>query len=186
MKVIAGCAAFISLDQCPILYKNWAAIDMQQSSTWRELQCVNFTLDSFKNLLSSCNVKWFTDNQCVPKILEGGSTKEHLQKIAIEIYYCTRKNNISLEVECVPRNENEKADYISKVIDFDDWRVKDKYFQAATAHWGLSTIDCFASYQNKKVPKFFVHFACACFKVSRCFSCASLTFSSVLAFTDEH
>ena len=132
---------------------------MKQSSTWRELQCVNYALDSFKNLLGSCTVKWFTDNQCAPKILEGGSTKEHLHKIALEINYCTRKNDISLEVEWIPRNQNEKADYLSKVIHFDDWRVKDKYFQAVTAHWGLCTIDCFASCQNKKVPKFFQSFS---------------------------
>ena len=154
----SGCAAFISLDECPIFYKNWEALEMKQSSTWRELQCVNYALDSFKNLLGSCTVKCFTDNQCVPKILEGGSTKEHLHKIALEIYYCTRKNDISLEVEWIPRNQNEKADYLSKVIDFDDWRVKDKYFQAVTAHWGLCTIDCFASCQNKKVPKFYSKF----------------------------
>ena len=100
----SGCAGFISLDECPIFYKNLAAIGMQQSSTCRELQCINYALDSFKNLFSSYTVKWFTDNQCVPKILKGGSTKEHPQKNALEIYYCTRKNEISLEAEWVPRD----------------------------------------------------------------------------------
>ena len=35
-----GCAAFISIDSTPIFYKNWDAIEMKQSSTWRELLCV--------------------------------------------------------------------------------------------------------------------------------------------------
>ena len=35
-----GCAAFISIDSTPIFCKNWDAIEMKQSSTWRELMCV--------------------------------------------------------------------------------------------------------------------------------------------------
>ena len=70
--------------------------------------------------LGTLLINWFTDNQCVLKILEGGSMKEPLHKMVLEIYYCTRKNNTSLEVEWIPRNENEKADYLSKVTVFDD------------------------------------------------------------------
>ena len=154
----SGCAAFISRDDCPIYYKNWGEIEMRQSSTWRELQCVSYALDSFKSLLRSHTVKWFTDNQCVQRILEAGSMKEHPHKIALDIYYCARQHDISLEVEWIPRTQNQKADYLGKIIDFDDRHVKDKYFQAASAYWSTCAIDCFASCENKKVPKFYSKF----------------------------
>ena len=58
----------------------------------------------------------------------------------------------------ISRTQNQKANYLSKVIDFDAWRVEYKYFQAVTAPWGVSTIDCFTNYVSKKVPKFYSKF----------------------------
>ena len=34
-----GCAAFMSINDKPVSHKNWDAIEMKQSSTWRELMC---------------------------------------------------------------------------------------------------------------------------------------------------
>jgi hypothetical protein len=42
-----GCAAFISVGDMPIFYKNCNEIEMKQSSTWRELMCVKDALQSF-------------------------------------------------------------------------------------------------------------------------------------------
>ena len=36
-----GCAAFISMNDKPVSHKNWDAIEMKQSSTWRESLCVS-------------------------------------------------------------------------------------------------------------------------------------------------
>ena len=63
-----GCAAFIAIDDTPVSHINWDSLQMNQSSTWRELHCV-----SFAHLLSGCDVKWFTDNQAVPSIVHSGS-----------------------------------------------------------------------------------------------------------------
>ena len=35
-----GCTAFISMNGRPVSHKNWDAIEIKQSSTWRELMCV--------------------------------------------------------------------------------------------------------------------------------------------------
>ena len=60
-----GCAAYIALDESPIFHKIWTDLKMKQSSAWRELQCINLGLPSFKSLLASHTVKWFTDSQSV-------------------------------------------------------------------------------------------------------------------------
>ena len=36
--------------------------------------------------------------------------------------------------------------------------MKDKNFKAVTVHWGVGTIDCVASCESKKVPKFYSKF----------------------------
>ena len=154
-----GCAAYIALDDTPIFHKAWTDLEMKQSSAWRELQCINLALPSFKSLLASHTVKWFTDNQSVKSILESGSMKEHLHKIALDVYFFTKYHNINLEVEWIPRTENEKADYLSKIIDPEDWGIKNVYFRAVAAHWGINfTVDCFANSVNHKTPRFYSKF----------------------------
>ena len=153
-----GCATYLSMDDFPVAHKNWDPLEMSQSSTWRELHCVYFALQSFALRLSNSSVKWFTDNQAVPIIVDSGSMKEELHKLSVDIFYVTRDYNIDLDVEWIPRSLNDKADYLSKIVDCDDWKVKDCYFYALTSYWGQCSVDCFASSKNCKVPRFYSRF----------------------------
>ena len=47
--------------------------------------------------------------------------KLDLHRLAIKIFQFCAEHSIRLEVQWIPRTENEKADYISRLIDFDDW-----------------------------------------------------------------
>ena len=80
-------------------------------------------------------LKWFTDSQAVSLIVDSGSMKEHLHQLAVDIFHTANKNNIEIEVERIPRSLNEKADYLSKIIDFDDWTVRDCYFHAVISFY---------------------------------------------------
>ena len=44
---------------------------------------------------------------------------------------------------------------MSKIVDYDNWAVKDYYFRAVTSFWGPCSVDCFASYKNREVPRFY-------------------------------
>ena len=68
--------------------------------------------------------------------------KEHLHQLAVDIFHKAKENNIEIEVEWIPRSLNEKADYLSKIVDFDDWIVKDCYFHAVNSYWGPCSVDC--------------------------------------------
>lgn len=55
----------------------------------------------------------------------------------LKIYYqnvfrFSKEHGVILDIEWTPRSENEVADYLSKIVDFDYWYVKDLY---------LSTVD---------------------------------------------
>ena len=66
-------------------------------------------------------VKWFTDSQTAARIIEVESMKLDLHRLAIKIFQFCAEHNVRLEVRWVPLTENEKADYISRIVDFDDW-----------------------------------------------------------------
>jgi hypothetical protein len=52
--------------------------------------------------------------------------KLELQKLARSIYSTCVTNSISIDIQWIPRSENEKADYISRLIDHQDWEVSKK------------------------------------------------------------
>ena len=81
--------------------------------------------------------------------------KEHLNILALDIFQTAKDNNIDIEVEWLPRTQNERADYLSKIADYDDWTVKDCYFHAGTSIWSPCSVDCFASYKNRRVSRFY-------------------------------
>ena len=79
----------------------------------------------------------YTDNQGVAAIVKSGSTKVHLHKLAMEIFLLSKKHDVSIDIEWIPRSANEVADYLSKIVDIDDWCVRDSYFRAVDSMWGV-------------------------------------------------
>lgn len=124
------------------------------SSTWRELKAVQFGLECMHTQLAGKLVKVYTDNQNVVHICQVGSMKPDLHDLAMDIYRICIINGITIEVEWIPRRENEQADLLSRIFDFDDWSVTDNIFQMFEKRWGKITFDRFADDKNHKVEKF--------------------------------
>ena len=79
----------------------WSHEEMRSSSTFREILAVKFVLLSLVNQLSGLTVKWFTDNQNVPRIISSGSSKGHLQSEALSIFSICCSHGISIEMEWI-------------------------------------------------------------------------------------
>ena len=99
----------------------WSEDQMHSSSTFREILAVKFVLLSLVNQLSGTTVKWFTDNQKLLQIILSGSSKGHLQSKALFILNICCNYGISIEMEWIPRSQNDQADYLSRIYDVDDW-----------------------------------------------------------------
>ena len=56
-------------------------------------------------------------------MIQHGIRKENLQQIALEIFGICMNHAIRLEVEWIPQEWNKQADYISNLIDNDDWSL---------------------------------------------------------------
>ena len=52
--------------------------------------------------------------------MQAGSRQPHLQDGAMSIFEICWKHSIRLEMAWVPRSLNDRADYISRIVDFDD------------------------------------------------------------------
>ena len=137
-----------------VCHCNWTDQQSKQSSTWRELFAIRFSLCSFITVLAGKTVNCRSDSQTAVKILTIGSSKPELHKIALEIFQFCHDNKITLLPEWVPRNLNTQADVVSKSVDFDDWRTTREFFEYLNRLWGPHTIDRFASHKNTHLAWF--------------------------------
>ena len=149
-----ACGAIMSSCDHVVAHRMWSQEEREKSSTWRELNAIHFSLEFFLPMLKGRSVHWFTDNQSVVSIVNSGSMKPHLHEIALDIFSTCLRNNISLFPEWVPRERNTRADSISKIIDYDDWKTSEAFFSRIDARWGPFTVDRFASSTNRECHRF--------------------------------
>ena len=139
----SGCGADISLDSQHVCHKLWDSSEASKSSTCWELAAIDFAIESFSSVLESSHVKWYTDKQAASKIVDVGSMRPELHKLAVKIFGACLRSKIKLEVQWIPRSENEKADFISRLIDVRDWQLTESFFATLEGVWGPHSVDRF-------------------------------------------
>ena len=95
-----------------ILYVNvsgtWTSDESVESSTWRELEAVRRVMFSFENSLRGTCTTVYTDNANVKYVINSGSKVPKLNSIVIDIDSFYDQNNIILNVEWIPRQQNQR------------------------------------------------------------------------------
>ena len=114
-----GCGSVITLNEEHICHRLWEPSECSKSSTWKELAAIDFSLESFASVLEGSLVKWFT---------RSGKHKVRSAQASCQNFQFCAEHNIRLEVQWFPRTKNEKADYISHLIDFDFCRLCRNFF----------------------------------------------------------
>jgi hypothetical protein len=84
--------------------------------------------------------------------------KFDLHVVSADIFSYCLKHKIDLTIEWIPRGLNTSADFISKIQDCDDWQITKEFFDHIDSLWGPHTVDCFASFYNAKLKRFFSRF----------------------------
>ena len=77
-----------------------------------------------------------------------------LQKDACAIFALSIANKIRIEPEWIPCAENQLANYLSKIVNHDDWQIQPSIFEELDRIWGPDTVDRFASYYNAHLSRF--------------------------------
>ena len=166
-----GYGGFTVEHGCHVAHGAWSEEEIAQSSTWRELRAVRMVLESLVPKLKNERVRWFSDNQNVVRILEIGSKKPQLQEEALAVFSIAAQNLIRIEPQWIPRSENQKADYLSRLQDTDDWKVQPFVFSELDRLWGPHTIDRFANQLNTQLARFNSRWWCPNTEAVDAFTC---------------
>ena len=113
----------ISGKQNLVCQGQWEVEESTKSSTWRELKAVHNMLLSVGSALKGHKVQWHTDNQNVVRLMARGSMKPDLHTVVEDIVYMCTKHHVVIFPVWVPREENQLADYLSKLTDVHDWGI---------------------------------------------------------------
>ena len=68
-----------------------------------------------------------SDSQNACRIIQVGLRKD-LHVIALKIFQFCVDNGIELEMQWIPRTKLDRADFISRIIDVDDWQITTSFF----------------------------------------------------------
>ena len=127
----SGYGGYLVEHGCHNAHGQWLPQERIQSSTWRELNAVHKVLASLTDKLANQRIRWFTDNQNVVRILNTGSRNPLLQQEALAILIdISIAHQVRIEPEWIPREENQQADFISRIIDYDNWSLHPALFKA--------------------------------------------------------
>ena len=139
-----------------IVTGKWSKNEVHQSSTWMKLRTVHLVLQNLGSnyKLKNHRIWWFTDNQNVARIVSIGSRKPILHEKAMAILFICLHQQIRLEPEWIPREENEFTDYLSRIGDVDDWMLNPEVLQKLNTRWGPHTLDRFADRYNCQFERF--------------------------------
>ena len=154
-----GHAHFVDKEEFDLFYQAFSSIESTLDSNGMEMLAILYALRSFKALVRGKVVKLYTDNKNASIISMKGSMSLRLQRQALKIFQFCAMNNVTVEVEWIPRSLNEYADSLSRVVDFDDWSVSTAFFDIASL-FGSFTVDRFASHYSAKCARFYSKFWC--------------------------
>ena len=108
------------------------------------------------NYLSGRQVLLKTDSQVVFFIIKkAGSHVGSLHNLFKSVWWYCLAHDISIEANWIPREENEFADWYSKLIDSSDVQLNCQVFEMLAKIWGGFSIDLFASYNNYQMKPYF-------------------------------
>ena len=81
-----------------------------------------------------------------------GSKTPALQKVAFAMFLKVMAKHITIEPEWVAHSKNQQANYLSRLVDWDDWQLHPDIF--GELELGPHSVDRFASYYNTQLPQF--------------------------------
>ena len=82
------------------------------------------------------------------RIVQHGSCKPILQAEALATFLICISSHIHIELEWVPKEQNQIADYYSRLIDYDDYRLNSVIFEWLSS---LYTVDRFCQYPYTQI-----------------------------------
>lgn len=133
----------------------WSPEEMEESINWKELTAVyRILLAAGNNFLDKALLIRSDNSSTVAYINNGGGRVEKLNTIAKQIWQLCINFNCNLQAEWIAGVDNQEADYLSRVFEWNNFRINPSYFEYINQCWGPFSIDRMASWQNTVLPRF--------------------------------
>ena len=71
-------------------------------------------------MTSGQSMNWFSDSSNTVVIVNRGSMKPYLHKMAVDIYHILKEYNVTLTISWLPRADNKESDALSRIVNYDD------------------------------------------------------------------
>ena len=112
------------------MHGQWTAEEVLKSLTWWELSTVNLILLSVVRKRVNAHLHSFTHNQNVLQLLQVSSTKHdlHVHETVLRVLSIAVQYHIGLEPKWVHVEFNERNDFLSRTIDYNDWYLNPAVF----------------------------------------------------------
>jgi len=135
---------------------NWTEEQKKKHINELELLAVENSLITLCEELKGKSIQLAMDNTVALSYVKNfkGGKKMNLHEIAKRIWNLVATRDLMLsEVVWIPSEKN-KADWESRFVENQGWRVKEWVFLKSQNTWGECQVDRFASHRNKKLPQF--------------------------------
>ena len=135
--------------------------ESRNSSNWRELSGVLFTLQAAVNDLNGQSVLVETDNSTtVAYVNHMGGRYPMLNSLAQQLWGFCLQHNIRVVAVHRAGVDNERADMLSRIkYDPTNYRLLPSVFQMLDQRWGRHSIDLFADRLNTQLPRYVSRFS---------------------------
>ena len=136
----------------------------QEQAQWSihvlEMLAVKLAMQAFASHLRGCNFQIITDNQICWHTLPKGSKILELNNLVKEILDLAMElDAVMVDVLWIPSELNIIPDDLSRMVDVNDWTVRQQAWEAIVGMWPQLTVDRFADEWNAKLPRFNSRFA---------------------------
>lgn len=144
-----------------VAYDKWSQEDSHLHINVLELLAIFKGLKIFASSLKGQNVLICGDNTTSLAYIRkmGGTRSALLTQITIDIWELAQSHSFNLEVEHVPGEHNQEADYLSRLhqvglSETTEWRLNRGQFNRINSRWGPLRSDLFASHSNTHLPDY--------------------------------
>lgn len=132
----------------------WTKEERSKSTNWRELKVMERVMRRIWWVKAE-NVRWTTDSVVAGAYVKKTIGKEKgLAKMSWRIRKEELKRGVEVEVRVVKGEMIQEADKLSRIVDDQDYQLRQRSFTKIIQKMGTPDIDLFATRFSKKVPRF--------------------------------
>lgn len=133
----------------------WGELEVNNSINWKELSAVERILQKFSTKISDKSILIRSDNSTTVAYLNNGGGRVHaLNSISRNIWTICVNCRCNLFAEWVSGENNQEADFLSRIFEWNNFRMSVEFFSFINMTWGPFTVDRMASHLNHQLPRY--------------------------------